>query len=358
MDVRRLHQSWLLALSAVLLMACGQAPPAPAAGPAPAPPAAAPRTAAAAPATPTTIKLAVPTLDLNYLLPLSVAEKRGFFREAGLDVEVREMPSTPATAALMNRELDIGCHSCAIQAAARGADLRFVFAPYNTTTFQLVVDPSKIREPKDLVGQAIAIASVGNSQDVATRLTMESLGVDPLSVSYVALGGEGGRVAGMLSGQIAASAMNPDVAIRLKREGMAIMASTAKVYAIPWSGYGVHADYLRDNASTLQGWLRAMIQALVFVRREPDAAADIAAEAIHLDKEIAREAVPLLLETMYADDPGGWTEAGLQEMLRIMRDTDPELKDREIPSERVADVRPLREAQHALGIQCKGGYGC
>ena len=152
--------------------------------------------------------------------------------------------------------------------------------------------------------------------------------------------------------------MNPDVAIRLKREGMAIIASTAKVYPIPWSGYGVHADYVRDHAATLQGWLRAMIQALVFVRQEPDAAADIAAEAIHLDKAIAREAVPLLLETMYADDPGGWTEAGLQEMLRIMKDTDPELKDREIPSERVADVRPLREAQRALGIQCKGGYGC
>lgn len=357
MEARRSRSSWLLVLGAVLLAGCGPASPAPVAGPAPAAQPAAAR-AAGTPATPTTVRLAVPTIDLNYLLPLSVAEKRGYFREAGLDVEVREMPSTPATAALMNREIDIGCHSCAIQAAARGADLRFVFATYNTTTFQLVVDPSKIREPKDLVGQAIAIASVGNSQDVATRLTLESLGVDPLSVNYVALGGEGGRVAGMLSGQIAASAMNPDVAIRLKREGMAIIASTAKVYAIPWSGYGVHADYIRDSAGSLQGWLRAMIQALVFVRQEPNAAADVAAEAIHLDKEIAREAVPLLLETMGADDLGGWTEAGLQEMLRIMKDTDSELKDQDVPSERVADVRPLRQAQRALGIQCHGGYGC
>src|SRR5262245_61265852 len=119
----------------MLLLACGQAPSAPVAGPAPA---AQPDAARAAPptATPTIVKLAVPTIDLNYLLPLSVAEKRGYFQEAGLVVEVREMPSTPATAALMNREIDIGCHSCAIQAAARGADLRFVFAPYNTTTFQ------------------------------------------------------------------------------------------------------------------------------------------------------------------------------------------------------------------------------
>src|SRR4051812_36447225 len=113
MEARRSRRRRLLVLSAVLLVACGQAPPAPVAGPAPAAlPAAAPRAAAPAPATPPTVKLAVPTIDLNYLLPLSVAEKRGYFREAGLEVEVREMPSTPATAALMNREIDIGCHSC------------------------------------------------------------------------------------------------------------------------------------------------------------------------------------------------------------------------------------------------------
>jgi NitT/TauT family transport system substrate-binding protein len=342
----------LLALALAAATACTPPPAARPAQPA------AVETAGPAAVTLKTINLAVPTLDLNYTLPLAVAEKRGFFQEAALDVQVREMTSTAATAAMITKELDIGCHSCAIVAAARGADLRFIMSPYNTSTFQFVVNPEKIREPRDLVGQAIAIASPGNSQDIATRLMLRSLGVDPLSANYIALGGEGGRVAGMLSGQIAASAMNPDVAIRLKREGMTVVASSAKLMAIPWSGYGTHTDYIRDNGGTLKSWLRAMIKALVFIRQDPSAAADIAAEAHGLDREITREAVPLLLETMYADDPGGWTEQGLQELLRITRDTDPELRERDIPIERVADVRPLREAQRELGIQCKGGYRC
>jgi NitT/TauT family transport system substrate-binding protein len=349
---RRTPPVLLLALTLAATVACAAPPAARPAQPA------AVETAGPAPVALKTINLAVPTMDLNYTLPLAVAEKRGFFQEAAVDVQVREMTSTAATAAMINKELDIGCHSCAIVAAARGADLRFIFAPYNTSTFQLVVNPEKIREPRDLVGQAIAIASPGNSQDVATRLMLRSLGVDPQSASYVALGGEGGRVAGMLSGQIAASAMNPDVAIRLKREGMTTIASSAKLMAIPWSGYGVHTDYIRDHGGTLKSWLRAMVKALVFIRQDPNAAADLAAEAHGLDRDITREAVPLLLETMYADDPGGWTEQGLLELLRISRDADPELRDRDIPIERVADVRPLREAQRELGIQCKGGYRC
>src|SRR3954447_21643245 len=105
MGARRSRREWLLVLSALLLVACGQPAPAPLAGRAPAVQPAAARAAAPAPARPTTVNIAVPTLDLNYLLPLSVAEKRGFFQEAGLDVQVREIPSTPATAALMSREL-------------------------------------------------------------------------------------------------------------------------------------------------------------------------------------------------------------------------------------------------------------
>src|SRR5829696_8932407 len=94
----------LLAYGIVLVLACSPAPAAPSTtASAPAPAGAAPP-AATAPAAPTVIRLAVPTMDLDYTLPLAVAEKQGYFREAGVEVQARELPSTAATAAVMNRE--------------------------------------------------------------------------------------------------------------------------------------------------------------------------------------------------------------------------------------------------------------
>jgi NitT/TauT family transport system substrate-binding protein len=325
------------------------------------PPAAEPQTATgqaqgAAPAAPVLVRMALPTIDLNYLLPLSVAEAQGFFREEGVQVEWQQMTTTAAIPAQLNGEVDLASGGSGIAAAMQGAPLRAMFFQYNTSTFQFAVNSSKVREPRDLVGQTVAIASVGNTQDIATRLIIKSLGVDPLAVNYLAAGGERNRVAALLSGQVVGSAVNPSVAADLKPQGFAIMANSAAVMPIPFSGFGAHIDYIRDQGPTLRSWMRAMIRALRFARQEPEAAAEIASRALEMDVEIARESMPLLLAAMDPNDPGGFSEGGMLEQIRILRERDPDLG--EVTIEQVADVGPLREVQRALGIRCSGGYKC
>jgi NitT/TauT family transport system substrate-binding protein len=362
--------SVLLALALLAAIACsgGPARPAPAApagpananqpGAAPAAPTTASQAAPAptAPARPTLVRMALPTTDLNYLLPLSVAEAQGFFREENLEVQWSQIVSQAAIPAQLNHEVDLASGGTAVTAAMQGAPLRAVFFPYNSSTFQFSVDPRRIREPRDLAGQTIGIASVHNSQDIATRLIIRALGVDPQTVNYLPLGSEHNRVAAMLSGQVVASANNPNVAVELRRQGFSIIANSAAVFPIPWSGYGVHTTYLREQSGTLRAWMRAMIRSLQFARQNPEAAGEISARALEMDPEIARESVPLLLEVMYADDPGGFTESGMLQHMRILRETEPDLRDATI--DEVADIAPLREAQRSLGIQCLGGYKC
>jgi ABC-type nitrate/sulfonate/bicarbonate transport system substrate-binding protein len=303
-----------------------------------------------------TIRLALPTVDLNYMLPIAVAESQGYLREEGVEAPWTAMNSTASVPATLNGEIDLSPASSAIVAAAQGAPLRALYFPYNTSTFQFNVDPQRIREPRDLTGQAIGIASVGNAQDVATKLIVRSLGVDPLAVQYLPLGGESNRVTALLTGQIVAAANNPNVAAELRRQGYPVIANSYSVMPIPWSGYGGHTSFVRDQATTLRGWLRAMIRAQQFAHQFPDAAADIAGRALDMDPDIARESVAALLEVMYEADPGGWTEASMIEHIKMIRETNPEL--REPPLDDVADVGPLREAQRSLGIQCRGGYKC
>jgi NitT/TauT family transport system substrate-binding protein len=302
------------------------------------------------------MKVAVPTTDVNYFLPISVAKARGFFEQEGIEQQTIEMSTTASTTAMLNKEVDLATHSGAMLAAAQGADSRAVFFPYSSSTFQFSVDPNRIKQPRDLVGQAVGIASVGNSQDVATKLMIKDLGVDPLSVNYLPMGGESARVAGMLSGQIVGTANNPNVAAELKRHGYVVIANSFKVMPIPWSGYGAHTAFITDQRATLEAWMRAMIKSMQFARQDVDASADIVSRALEIDREIARDSILALLEVMDADDPGGTNEAGFREWLRVQRDATPEMRD--VTMDEVIDLTPLRAAQRALGIQCKNGYRC
>jgi ABC-type nitrate/sulfonate/bicarbonate transport system substrate-binding protein len=369
MDRRFRGGKWALLLlcGLVVAVACSPAaptpsapqrpPPQPAAPSAP-PPAAAGQAAAPTPTAPATIRIGVPTLDLDFTLPFSVTEKLGFLQEARLDVQIREMPTNPQIAALMNRELDLAIVSGVLAAATRGADVRYIYGPYYTSNFYLVVNSDKVRRPTDLVGQPLAIGSVGGSGEVATRRMLASLGVDPTSVAYINLGPSSARIAGMLSGQIAGTALLPDPAIRLRREGFPIIADSTKLLVQPQGGFGAHLDYLKDHRPTVKAWLRATLQALLYIQQNPEAAAEIVTEATQLDRDVVREAMPLVLAALSTDDLGGSTERELQDTLKAITDSEPELAGKQFPLDRIVDFGPLREVQRDLGLPCHGGYQC
>ncbi len=357
--VYRGRYPWLLGWGLLGAVACAPAPPPPpVAQSAPLSPITTQVASAPDITTRSTVRIGVPTLDLDYTLPFSVTEKLGFLDEERLDVQVREMPTNPQIAALMNRELDLATVSGVLAAAARGAELRYLYGPYYTTNFHLVVNPERVRGPTDLVGQPVALGSVGGSQEIATRRILASLGVDPGSVSYINLGPSSARIAGMLSGQITATALLPDPAIRLRREGFPIIADSTQLVVQPQGGFGAHVDYVRERRSTVKAWLRATLKALQFIQRDPNAAAEIAAEATSLDRELVRDAMPLVLKAMSTDDLGGSTEHALRETLQMLTESDPELRGKDLPLDHIVDFGPLREVQRELGIPCRGGYAC
>jgi len=99
-----------------------------------------------------------------------------------------------------------------------------------------------------------------------------------------------------------------------------------------------------------------MVKALQFARQNPDETIDIIVKETQLDKDVAKTALPLLVDVMYPDDPGGWSEQTMRNQIDLTRSQVPGLKDATI--DEVADAGPVREAQKSLGIQCKGGYKC
>jgi NitT/TauT family transport system substrate-binding protein len=355
----------------VLLAACASPPAAPAPSAAPAKPAAAsaPATvaaptaaAAAAPTAPASPREAVrvvqalPTRDFGFL-PGIVAISKGFTTDEGIQLELPVMPANAAIAAITNKEIQFASAGSGTRAAYQGAPLRGIFYYYSENTL-IPVGSSEVHSYKDLPGKVLSIASPGSSEDWVIKLLLSREGIPISDVQIAALGQGPQRVQAMLAGQVQFSVLNADLAVDLERQGFNILGDVRSLMPVPWSGFVVHQDTLREQPDLVKRWIRAHVHTLQFMKQNPAETAAIATRELGLDPELARRAVDLVLPAINADDPGGFTEAGLLLNTRLdMEALGMEGDPAEI-GPRTQDVTLLRQVQRELGIRCTTGYQC
>src|SRR5205823_13754352 len=148
----------LVALLA-LLGACQQ----PAGGAASAPPAAAPPAGAppaSAPA-PTDITFRFSFLDLGYNAPFYLAEERGYYRDAGLNVTFQEGRGGDTTLKLVaNGSNDMGMSDAGVvlRGVSQGMPVQAIAASFRKHPMALMyLKGAPIQRPADLVGKTVAV---------------------------------------------------------------------------------------------------------------------------------------------------------------------------------------------------------
>jgi NitT/TauT family transport system substrate-binding protein len=308
------------------------------------------------PKKPIPVLQAVSTIDFGYL-PTLLARSKGFFVQEGLDLKLLVVSVRVSVPALMSREVHFAAAGSSMPAALKGAPLKAVYYTYKTSTFQLIVRP-EIAGPQNLKGKAIAVSSPGSSNDQAARLMLKKLGLEAgREVTLLSTGDSQARLLTMESNVAAGSAVNPDVAAHLALRGYRILMNSAEVYPVPFSGMAAHEDLIRENPELIKRWLRAHIRAILYIRKNPEDAAQVAAKELKLAPEVALGATKLLLPVISADDPGGFTENGMR--LNLEYSASRQGGDAgKVPIAQVADISLLREVQREMGIRCKDGYQC
>lgn len=169
---------------------------------APAAPAAATGVAAAK-STPVTMRAALPTQSGDFIW-VYVGKDAGIFADNGIDLDVQYIASTQALTALIAGQVDVslGAGSDVLSAAAGGADLVVVAVPSPTYPFIFEAAPG-INTPNDLKGKKVGVSSIGSSSDIATRVALRKLGLDPIKdLTIVAVGSAEQRTAAALAGGI------------------------------------------------------------------------------------------------------------------------------------------------------------
>ncbi|HYY90068.1 MAG TPA: ABC transporter substrate-binding protein, partial [Chloroflexota bacterium] len=281
---------WLPPVVAALvaLMACTPAAAPPAAAPTPPPTAApAPTTAPTAAPVPKSAATAAPAqtaapmaqVKVGYSnitgdqLPLWYSSEMGIFGAHGLEVDAQLVAGGATTvAALLSGQIHLAQAggSEALSATANGADLVVVatLGPVYPYVFEVVPE---IKTPQDLIGKKIGVATLGGSADIATRVALRQVGIDPnKDVVIVATGSAANRTAALLSGAIQAGmAGGPPDTLELEAHGLHPLMDLAAL-KLPNANNTVMVQraWLDANRATAQRYIDSLIEATVRLKKD------------------------------------------------------------------------------------------
>ena len=290
----------------------------------------------------TKLTIGVGGKPLLYYLPLTIAETRGFFKEAGLQVETNDFGGgSRALQALLGGSVDVvtGAYEHTIRMQTKGQDVRAVLELGRFPGIVLAVKKDKaaqIRTPADLKGMKIGVTAPGSSTNFFVNFLMAKAGVNPKGAAFIGVGTGLSAVAAIKRGEIDAIANLDPVISKLETDGdVVIMADTrteAGTRAIfggsnPAAVVYLKNEFIEKNPNTTQAIVTAFHKALTWIAAaSPDEIAKAVPETYYLgDRELYIRAVKASLETY--SRTGIIQLEGMKSALGMLKEFDAELKD-------------------------------
>src|SRR5258708_203468 len=161
------------------------------------------------------VRIAVGGKSAVFYLPLSVAERLGTFKDAGLDVEISDVASGGRTLQAIvggSAEIGIGTFDHAIQMQAKNQPVVALLQYGRYPGFVLAMMAGKAdryKTPADLKGMTIGVTSPGSSTHFMAAYMMVRSGLKADDASFVGTGVTSTAVAAARRGGIDAPARSP-----------------------------------------------------------------------------------------------------------------------------------------------------
>ncbi|MEZ2351888.1 ABC transporter substrate-binding protein [Caballeronia sp. RCC_10] len=229
----------------------------------------------------TKVSIAVGGKNLFYYLPLTIAERRNYFKDEGLDVEISDFAGgAKALQAAVGGSADVvsGAFEHTLLLQAKNQYFReFVLqgrAP------QIVLAVSKKAMPNyksvaDLKGKKIGVTAPGSSTSIMASFVLAKAGLKASDVSFIGVGAGAGAIAALQSGQIDAIANLDPVMTKLDRAGDIRIVSDTRTLADTKTVFGgnmpagclyASQSFINKNPNTTQALTNAMVRALKWLQ--------------------------------------------------------------------------------------------
>ena len=234
------------------------------------------------------VVLATPGIPPIYSVTIAfVAEKQGFFKKHGANVEIRPFDNgTAAARAVVAGDIDLAWSPTPPvinQISNAGVPLVAVYGMPNPDWIIGTTEAGKTC--KDLIGQDVGVDSVGGARSVALRSMLTACpGVKIEDTKQIALGSSSGPA--LIAGRLKYAVLHLDDLAAIDAQGKKLNILLAQKTTNPTSHYlmlVVRKDNLAANRDAIVRTLAGMIEAARFMQdpKNADAVADAAAGTGH-----------------------------------------------------------------------------
>jgi NitT/TauT family transport system substrate-binding protein len=255
-----------------------------------------------------------------------VAEKEGFFKKYGADVEIRAFDTgTAAARAVLTGDIQIALAPTPLmvtQISNTDVPLVAIHGFPSPDWIVASTDPTKTN-CKDMAGQSVGVDAVGAARSIALRTMLVGCpGVKIEDVKQVALSSN--TAPAMIAGQLAFGVLHLDDIAVIEAQGKKVHTVLAMKQTNPTSHYlltTVRQDKLKENRDAYVRVIAALIDAAKFMQdpKNADKVAE-AASPTGLNKDIAKAALKQFLDIgFWAYDDDGMDQKKLESVAGDMK---------------------------------------
>jgi NitT/TauT family transport system substrate-binding protein len=277
-----------------------------------------------------------------FYLPLTLAERLGYFKDEGLTVEVADFAGgAKSLQALVGGSADVvaGGFDHTIVMQTKGQKLTAFVLLGASPGISMGVAQAKAASyssPKNLKGMKVGVTAPGSTTNMMLEHLLGSAGLTADDVSVIGVGTGPSAVAAIKGGQIDALVnVEPAMTMLEKSGALKIVAetSTAKGVRAVFGGpilagcLYTKAEFVRANPNTVQALTNAMVRALKWIQTTTpeQLAATVPPEYVLGDKSLYLEAFQRSRPTYSAD--GLIPEEGVKHTHKVLAERNPDVRN-------------------------------
>lgn len=234
--------------------------------------------------------------------PLLYGIERGFYRDEGIDLVYVSLRADLGIKALLSGDIDYSYSTgTIIRGAILGLPVRNLSFDFSRVLHALMSRPD-IPNAVALKGKRVGVSSFGATGDLAARVGLRSLGLDPdKDVTIITLGTDTLRHAALIAGTVQATHMPVPLNIQLKKEGYHELVYAGKILQRPLTGLATSVEKIQKNPGQVQRMVRAFVRATRALKSERAGFIAFAQKKYGYSKDVMEEAYKYLIDALSQD---------------------------------------------------------
>ena len=287
------------------------------------------------------VSIAVGGKAAFYYLPLTIAERLGYFKDEGLNVRISDFPGgTRSLEAVVGGSADVvsGAYEHTINMQTK--KLRFQAFVLAGASPQISVGiaasrASSYKSPKDLKGLKVGVSAPGSSTNMVINYVLAKGGLKPTDVAIIGVGQGATVIAALDQGRVDVLSQTDPAMTILEKEGkIKIIAETRtaegteKLFGGPMPAASLYAptEFIRKNPNTVQALTNATVRALLWMQ---EASPQQILATVPEEYLLGNKAMYLFafnnVRTAYSKD-GYFSDAGARTTMRALASFNPAVK--------------------------------